>query len=140
MSKLNDVELFGRLIDVVQDWVEYKGSPMIIRDTDYDYLKTRFKTALGMDEDILDVSENTVTEDVAPEKKKFVGKKVFSLKKPIEWSENHTGYVLAEYAGIEFSIYFSNLSNAIYYDRSLFKDDPNFYEKVQEWLQKITQE
>lgn len=42
-----DNELFGRLIDVVQDWTIDKG--IIIRDADYDYRRTSFwRTSKGM--------------------------------------------------------------------------------------------
>lgn len=129
-----------KLIEVVKDWASHKGIPVIFREEDYAFLETHFRAALGMDEESWEVSETTEETDGTPEEQKFVGEKVFSLKQPIEWSEHHEGHVLAEYAGIEFSIYFSNLDNAIYYDRYLFRDEPDFYEKVRDWLQKITQE
>ena len=65
MSQADRAELFGTLIDVVEDWLEEKGitpemipnieredeNSAIIYGTDYDYLADKFAEVLGIDRD-----------------------------------------------------------------------------------------
>lgn len=55
LSKTDRAELLGRMVDVVEDWLEKKGAVMddmaIIKGDDYDYLADGFAAGLGISRD-----------------------------------------------------------------------------------------
>ncbi len=129
-----DNELFGRLIDVVQDWTIDKG--IIIRDADYDYLKRNFQIALGVVSEKSSPLKDLEEKEKFHGEKKFHGERTFSLVAPIEWSryDKDSGFALINYAGVEFSIYFYKPTMAIFYDHYAFKEEPHFGEHLKEWF------
>lgn len=127
--EMTDPELTGRLIDVVEDWMEENGFEGIaVQGEDYDFLSSRFRTALGLD------LKEIKTEMAEPKKSNsesavpvLMEKKQFSLESPIKWGKDSTGSAMVKYGDIIFSVNFygKDLEHAIYYDRHLFAKEPH---------------
>ena len=137
--EMTDPELTGRLIDVVEDWMEENGFEGIaVQGEDYDFLSSRFRTALGLD------LKEIKTEMPEPKKSNsesavpvLMEKKQFSLESPIKWGKDSTGSAMVKYGDIIFSVNFygKDLEHAIYYDRHLFAKEPHrIHEEFCKWF------
>lgn len=139
-----DPELTGRLVDVVEDWMEENGFDGIaVQDEDYDFLSARFRTALGLSTEAAEISKDLTElkeEDLAisipaaviPEAKKH-----FSMESPIEWGRDSTGTARVKYGDMVFTVsfYAKDLEHAIYYDRHLFAKEPQgTHEVFRKWF------